>query len=593
MNTLRHFSSAGVREYALTGQALMIGSAADCDVVLPSPGIAPIAMELVRRGSSWEARTTGECLCNGDTVAGKRILKPGDRLTVGDEVFIFDEKEDTGIASSVASMESLSPAASQQFSLAEAIRDFARQASEDADIQRLLENSLASAKKALHATDAFILTWDAQGELKSLAGLKTEEGRHRFSDSIVQTVLRDGQGLVLTDALKDGKFGSARSISEMKLLSVICAPILLGGKITGCVYLGSRQMHVAYGEKDLKALQAYAQLLGLLVHNVEFMEKQAADLRRLSNGPGENGLIAQSAAMEKVLRQADAVAASDIAVLIQGDTGTGKELLAERLHRRSPRHKGPLVAVNCSSLRGELLESEMFGYKRGAFTGAQQDRQGLFAAARGGTLFLDEIGEMDVSLQAKLLRALETGKIRPVGATQEEDIDVRVVCATHRQLKDMMAAKEFREDLYYRLAPVTLSLPPLKERGDDALLLAHAFLEKFKARYPGKDIRGFHPQSLKIMKAYAWPGNVRELLNSVHKSVLLSSGPLLEMDLGTGTDVEGNPEFLGWDEATREFQRGYLNEALSLAGGNREQAAKILKMSRSTFFRYLSQLEAE
>jgi two-component system response regulator GlrR len=306
---------------------------------------------------------------------------------------------------------------------------------------------------------------------------------------------------------------------------------------------------------------------------------------------GEAGLIAQSPVMMKLLRQADAIAAGDIAVLIRGETGTGKEKLAERLHAKSPRAHKPFVAVNCSSLKPELLESELFGYKKGAFTGAHQDRPGLFTAAHGGTLFLDELGEMDLGLQAKLLRALESGRIRPVGALQEETVNVRLVCATNRDLNALVAEKTFREDLFFRVAQVELSLPPLRDREEDIALLSHSFLERFKDRYPAKELRGFHPDSLTTMTTYAWPGNVRELQNLVHKGVLLSEGPWVVLELGYGPAGEvPNTGFLAFEEATQRFQRQHLARALDLSGGNREQAAKLAQMPRSTFFRHLSQL---
>ncbi len=594
MNALRLYTPEGLREIAMPGTSFLVGSAADCDLVLTGQGknIPALALEWVKTGESWEVQALAPCSLNGQALQGKAKPRPGDRFEIGGAVLVFDQVSGN-TAVTQAKTGSLSPAEAPGFALAESLQEFARLAAAEADVGKLLQALLDSAKKTLQATEAFVFTLNGEGKPEAVAGLSEGEAMERFSDSVVQSVLTEGKGLVLADAAKDQRFSGARSIAEWKLHSVLCVPVLLGGKVTGCVYLGSRRLQVAYGPADLKALQAFAQVLGLLVHHVEFMAKQAATLRDLTGVTAEAGLLAQSPAMLKVLREADAVAAADISILIQGETGTGKELLAERLHRRSGRGKGPFIAVNCSSLRGELLESELFGYKRGAFTGAMQDRGGLFAAARAGTLFLDEIGEMDLALQSKILRALETGKIRPVGATAEESVDVRVICATHRDLKTMVAEKTFREDLYYRLAPIPLLLPPLRERRGDAALLAQAFLARFKARYPAKDLRGFHPQSLRAMAAYAWPGNVRELLNAVHKAVLLSPGPLVEMDLGTGSSPQGEPEFLGFDEATLQFQRQYLEQALALVDGNREQAAKILKMSRSTFFRYLSQIQAD
>lgn len=619
MNTLRIYRQQGGQpqtdSVTLRSPACLVGKATDCDIRIDQgPDLAleflpaPVSPTSPKGRLNWTVQSFVDGTLNGRPLSAKTLLKHGDRIEVAGLVLIYEETEapsdSTQSALSKSASDSGAASAARQAAFISALQEFARHAAADSDVDQVLKASLDAARTALEATEAFVFIIGPDGAPKSVAGLAENKTEARFSDSVVQTVLREGRGLCLAQATQDSRFSSAQSITELQLHSVLCAPVRLGGKVTGCVYLGTRKPHITYGEADLKAAEALAQTIGLLVHHVEFIAKQSEALSTLAVG-GETGWVGQSPAMLKVLREADAVAASDIGVLIQGETGTGKELMAERLHRRSPRGQSttpgasqgptqnPFVAVNCSSLRGELLESELFGYKRGAFTGAVADRQGLFAAARGGTLFLDEIGEMDMALQAKLLRAIETGKIRPVGATQEESVDVRVICATHRDLKALVAEKQFREDLYYRLAPITLRMPPLRERGGDVALLAHAFLARFKARYPGKEIAGFSASSLRAMAAYAWPGNIRELLNAVHRAVLLSSTPLIEVDLGTGTNTQGEPEFLGFDEATTQFQKRYLQEALALVDGNREQAAKTLKMSRSTFFRYLAQLGVE
>jgi transcriptional regulator with GAF, ATPase, and Fis domain len=258
-------------------------------------------------------------------------------------------------------------------------------------------------------------------------------------------------------------------------------------------------------------------------------------------------------------------------------------VLARLVHTKSGRSERKYVVVNCSSLRGELLESELFGHKKGSFTGAVSDHNGLFSEADGGTLFLDEIGEMDVMLQAKLLRTLETGKIRPVGSSAEESVDVRIICATNQDLESMVEKGAFRKDLHYRLNHFVIKLPPLKEREDDILLLAYFFLDMFKARYPNKELADFHPDSLKAIAFYEWPGNVRELSSVIHRAVLSCEGPLVTLDLPSQQH-----NTIDFDKATRDFQKTLVNRALHIAGGNREKAASLLGISRSTFFRYLA-----
>jgi two-component system response regulator GlrR len=244
--------------------------------------------------------------------------------------------------------------------------------------------------------------------------------------------------------------------------------------------------------------------------------------------------------------------------------------------------------VNCSTLRGELLASELFGHKKGAFTGALQDQKGIFQAADGGTLFLDEIGELDLPLQAMLLRTLESGMVRPVGQANEIRVDVRLICATNRQLEKRVAEGAFRQDLYYRINQHGITLPPLRERGEDILLLAHYFLEKAKPSFPDKQLAGFHPESLFALARYRWPGNLRELGNTITKAALFADSPVVRVSL-----PEAQDRWMDMDEATNRFQVDYLQRALEVCGGDKDKAAAMLGMGRSTFFRYLAKARGE
>jgi len=297
-------------------------------------------------------------------------------------------------------------------------------------------------------------------------------------------------------------------------------------------------------------------------------------------------IVTRSPAMETVLADALLVAAGDASVLITGASGTGKELLARAIHTASPRRARPMVAVNCGALPEPLLESELFGHVKGAFTGAVRDHAGLFQSARGGTLFLDEIGDMPLALQVKLLRALQERQVRPVGATQSVEVDVRVISATHRSLSEEIAAGRFREDLYYRLNVVSLELPPLAARREDVPLLAAHFLQRLAARY-GKPLAGIAPEALQRLVAAPWPGNVRQLHNVIEKCVALSTGTLLPVALveralaARGDDVEA------FDEARRGFERDYLTRILRITDGNVTQAAKLAKRNRSDFYTLL------
>jgi two-component system response regulator GlrR len=298
-------------------------------------------------------------------------------------------------------------------------------------------------------------------------------------------------------------------------------------------------------------------------------------------------IVTRNPAMESLLAHARLVAESDASVLVQGASGTGKALLARAIHAASARYGRPLVAVNCGALPDQLLESELFGHVKGAFPGAVREHKGLFQSAQGGTLFLDEIGDMPLALQAKLLRALHERQVRPVGATQSVAVDVRVISATHRDLREEIAAGRFREDLYYRLNVVTLQVPGLAERREDIPLLAVHFLARLAERY-GKPITGCAPEALKRLLTAPWPGNVRQLHNVIETCVALSTGPLLTGTLVARALTVPGEDFAAFDEARRQFELEYLTRILRITDGNVAQAAKLAKRNRSDFYSLLA-----
>ncbi len=318
-----------------------------------------------------------------------------------------------------------------------------------------------------------------------------------------------------------------------------------------------------------------------------------ADALRLSSVPAGGGgeswrgeIITRSPAMEDLLAQAKRVAASDASVCVYGPSGTGKELLAHAIHNASRRAGGPLVAVNCSAIPEGLIESELFGHRKGSFTGATQDRRGLFQAAEGGTLFLDEIGDMPVAPQVKLLRALEERVVRPVGSNDAIAVDVRIISATHRRLEVRIAAGEFREDLYYRLNVVKLTLPALVERREDIPLLANHFLERLVARY-GRRRLGFSPEAMELLVSASWPGNVRQLLNVVEQSVALTATDVVPASLVRQAIDSRDSTLTPLDEARRAFERDYLVRILKITSGNVTQAARLAGRNRTEFYRLL------
>jgi two-component system response regulator GlrR len=297
-------------------------------------------------------------------------------------------------------------------------------------------------------------------------------------------------------------------------------------------------------------------------------------------------IITRNPVMEDVLTKARLVAESDASVFIYGESGTGKELLALAIHRASPRRDRPFVAINCGAIPEQLLESELFGHVKGSFTGATRDHRGLFLTADKGTIFLDEIGDMPIALQVKLLRVLQEKQVRPVGSTQSFDVDVRVISATHRNSEAEMVAGNFREDLYYRLNVVALSLPPLAERREDIPVLAKHFLSQLSEKYK-KNITGFGPDALEALVSAAWPGNIRQLYNVVEQAVALSTTPLISPALLQQAIQNQQKEFASFEEARRKFEREYLAQLMRMTEGNVTQAARLAKRNRTEFYKLL------
>ncbi|MBW8759177.1 MAG: sigma 54-interacting transcriptional regulator [Burkholderiales bacterium] len=297
-------------------------------------------------------------------------------------------------------------------------------------------------------------------------------------------------------------------------------------------------------------------------------------------------IVSRSTRMAEVLAEAKLVAASDASVLIRGESGSGKELVARAIHRASPRATAPFVAVNCGAIPENLLESELFGHVKGAFTGAVANHPGLFQAANGGTLFLDEIGDMPVALQVKLLRVLQERMVRPVGASHAVPVDVRILSATHRDLDLAIIDGSFRKDLYYRLNVVALSLPTLAERREDIPLLASHFLSRLALKY-GRKVNGFAPDAMKALTTASWPGNVRQLHNVVEQVTALATTPLVPLALVQRALRVPSMEVLSYTEARTRFERDYLVGLLKITDGNVADAARLADRNRTEFYRLM------
>lgn len=298
-------------------------------------------------------------------------------------------------------------------------------------------------------------------------------------------------------------------------------------------------------------------------------------------------IITRNQALKEIMQQAKMVAATDARVLITGESGTGKELLARAIHNASTRNRKPFVAINCSAMAENLLESELFGHEKGAFTGATRSHDGLFKAAEGGTLMLDEIGDMPMRLQVKLLRVLQESQVRPVGSTEARQIDVRVISATHRDLQELMTQGRFREDLYYRLNVVNIKLPTLDDRREDIPLLVAHFLQLISAE-AGQERKVYAPEAVEMLVTAEWPGNIRQLYNVVRQNVALSRSPVISGELVQQSLGEHAGKLASFSDARDEFTRNYLSQILQITTGNVSQAARLAKRNRTDFYKLLA-----
>jgi len=344
---------------------------------------------------------------------------------------------------------------------------------------------------------------------------------------------------------------------------------------------------IAMGAYDFYQKPIDPEILGLIIdraYKLYELEKEHRELMRQQASSPLDGVVAGSASMLKLCRMVEKVAPTNATTLLLGESGTGKEIIAKALHALSPRRDNRFVAINSAAIPETLLESELFGYEKGAFTGAHKTTLGKIELADGGTFFLDEVGDLPQSLQAKMLRFLQERVVERIGGRAEIPVDVRVLCATHQDLSKLIGEGKFREDLYYRISEVTLQIPPLRDRGGDQLLLARVFLDRF-AKENGRSIKGFTKEALSAMEGYQWPGNVRELENKVKRAVIMADGTYLDVgDLELEGVVDSMPVTINLRDVRDEAERKAIQRALALAHDNATRASELLGISRPTFY---------
>jgi transcriptional regulator with GAF, ATPase, and Fis domain len=434
----------------------------------------------------------------------------------------------------------------------------------------------------------------------------TDVGYSRVSDFLANTVLKEGEAVLARNIMGDSNLASRDSRGDIVATSVICAPIRQGKKVFGLIHLYTTLAERVPDPDDLEFTLAVADNLGLALHNLMQHQRLADNLNSIQTENvqlrewlgAQSEIVGQSPLMAHVAQAVQQAAPSKATVLIRGESGVGKELIARALHFASPRNKGPFICLNCAALTESLLESELFGHEKGAFTGATERKTGKFEEAHRGTLMLDEIGEMSPAIQAKFLRVLEGHSFERVGGSEPIKVDVRVIAATNRDLERAVSENHFRRDLFFRLRVLEITVPALRKRPEDITMLTQYFLGKFNAE-TGRRLRGFTPRAMEVMKKYRWPGNVRELKNVVERAVVLARGQFIDIhDLSlsslqtAGDTAMGMPRSGEYQPMSlEEVEKRHILATLHSTGWNKSQTASILGIERSTLDRKIRRYE--
>ncbi|MFN3562055.1 MAG: sigma-54 interaction domain-containing protein [Chloroherpetonaceae bacterium] len=467
----------------------------------------------------------------------------------------------------------------------------------------LVETALDIVVRELQADAGFVVLVDAQGEIESIYSRNIEPEKQadvkEMSLSVIRSTIQSSKPT--SEQVKpEMELAQQHSVIRLGISAVMCVPLIRDNKVFGAVYLDRRNKENPFTPNDLSYLSAFADQIvrSLKVSDeIETLEKKLISTEKIKMSDLRSTfkceeIIGSSAALFEVLKIAARISATDATVLILGESGTGKELFAKAIHQNSRRKEKPFVAINCAAIPNDLLESELFGYEQGAFTGASKSKQGKIETAHTGTLFLDEIGEMPLALQAKLLRVLQEREFERLGSVKKQKLDIRLICATNRNLKDLVEQGKFRQDLYYRLKVVELHLPALRERPEDIEELAKYFLKKHAV---DGNVCELSDEALAFLESYPWYGNVRELENVMLRCAVLATGKIIRKeDLPpeiTETMDSATPIQLGKTlaDAETEFRKMYLTKTLQKTSSVTE-AAKQLGINRTHFYKLLAQL---
>ncbi|MBO5752428.1 MAG: sigma 54-interacting transcriptional regulator [Proteobacteria bacterium] len=575
------------RAHELYKKITTLGASEDNDIVCQGIGMEDAHAVIYLENNGFEiepASRKAEIFINGKRIKKKTAFAHQDKLTFGTieaQFSLFGESPKTAQADHSADY------------TAEAflkLQKLAEDLTQTYNVESILTHVMDDVIALVHADKGFLLLI-RDGKIHSQVSRNYHQESiddSLFSDSIVRHVIETKQPLIVRDALNDENFNASQSVIDMRFCSVMCTPLVDRGTIIGLIYVGNDNIVSQFKPQHLEALRLFAAQISLILANAILVDDLTFENKSLASQIEDlkfGNIIGNCQPMREIFGTVKRVAATDVTVLIEGETGTGKELIAQELHRQSNRAKGPFVVINCGAIPANLLESELFGHVKGAFTGAIQTKLGKFQQANGGTLFLDEIGEMPQDLQVKLLRVLQERYVIKVGSNNVENIDIRIVAATNKNLELEVAEGRFREDLFYRLNVISLQLPPLRDRGDDVILIAKGLIERHAKEF-NMVAKSLSPEAIMAIKKYRWPGNVRQLENYVKKALILSNkAQICAEDLGLIPEVL--KPVMSLAEAKDDFQRRYINEVLELNNGNRSKTARDLGVDPRTIFRHL------
>ncbi|MCU0607194.1 MAG: sigma-54-dependent Fis family transcriptional regulator [Candidatus Edwardsbacteria bacterium] len=480
------------------------------------------------------------------------------------------------------------------------------------NIDQLLDVIMDSVMQLTRAERGFLMLHDAEGVLRFRvirnATNQVWEGEdYQVSHTITEQVVSSAQPLWVRDTGQDPRLSQSASVADLRIRSCLCVPLFAGQAartVTGVIYVDSQQVQQGFEPRDLDLLTAIAGQAAIAIENAQLiagikaleeekrraLEQENLSLQKMLEAKGE--LLGQCPGMEQVFSMIRRVAGSEVSVLVLGESGTGKSLVARAIHDLSLRKDKPFIVIDCGAIPENLLESELFGYEKGAFTGAYGRKLGKFELADGGTVFLDEIGELPPALQLKLLRVLQEGQLEHIGGRETIKVDVRVVTATNRDLARDVESGRFRKDLFYRLNVITILLPSLRDRGDDILMLASVFLERFAAKHK-KRIAAFGSDAKAALLAHGWPGNVRELEHKVERAVIMCDGARIDaghLELAAppgAADKTCAPSPGRLKDAKSEIERTLLAQALSACQGDITATARQLGIARQQIYRMM------